>query len=148
MSVGLLVDQIVFDQLLVNRLTDCSDFFVQLGKVPVPVKLGKMSRENLKIGKNRIVKTSIWEIDFFSPKNFKIDNLSVFKLSILYLPRFKSLVFFQGLFSVAMCHVALPDRHSALFKGKNRHAPLLITSVLPYALTIYLVLMKYTFKSQ
>ena len=45
------------------------------------------------------------------------------------------LVLFPGHFSVAKSHAALPDRHSALFKGKFRHAPLSITSLLPYDLT-------------
>ena len=31
-----------------------------------------MSRENLKIGENRIVKTSIWEIDFLLPNTLKL----------------------------------------------------------------------------
>ena len=37
MSVGLSVDQIVFDQLLGNRLTDCSDFFCPIGKSTGPI---------------------------------------------------------------------------------------------------------------
>ena len=65
-------------------------------------------------------------------------------------------VFFPGHFSVAKSHDALPDRHSALFKGKFchtpffskanfatrpffkgkfRNAPISITSLLPYDLT-------------
>ena len=44
-------------------------------------------------------------------------------------------VFFPGHFSVAKSHAALPDRHSAFLKGKFRHAPLSITSLLPYDLT-------------
>ena len=62
-------------------------FLVQLGKVPVPVQLGKKSRENLKIGKNRVVKTSNWEIglfDFLLPNTLKLKTKCFQAVNIIF----------------------------------------------------------------